>query len=247
MAKILIGTSGWSYGHWSGRFYPVDLPSSQWLPFHAERFPTVEINSTFYSLPSEQMVKGWESRTPLNFTFAVKASRLITHYKRLKNTQRALDVFMGRVGLLNRKLGPILYQLPPSLARDDALLEQFLAGLPANLTKAVEFRHTSWLVGSVFELLKKYNTAYCIISMPGFPVALETTASFAYIRMHGAESLYDYCYPDEQLQWWATRIYELSERGVDVYVYFNNDYKAYAIFNAIKLGQLISQGRNCDG
>lgn len=235
-----IGTSGWSYNHWLKRFYPPDIPPGDMLPFYAKSFSTVEINSSFYRLPFENMVLGWKKKTPANFTFAVKISRLITHYKRLKEVDDSLDLFFSRISLLGKKVGPILHQLPPSLQKNERLLGNYLSLLPKNFLHTVEFRNKSWLTSSIYKLLKKHKVAFCIISLQEFPLVLEVTADFVYIRLHGPEALYGSCYTEEDLSWWKEQIKGFVKQGLKVYVYFNNDYSAYAIENAQQLKQLLA-------
>ncbi|GAI34250.1 unnamed protein product, partial [marine sediment metagenome] len=149
-----IGTSGWHYDHWRVRFYPEKLIKAKWLEFYAGHFTTVELNNSFYRLPSEAAFATWRDSSPANFTFAVKVSRFITHIKRLRNTEEAVDNFVGRARILDGKLGPLLYQLPPNMHRNDEVLESFLSILPRGLKHVVEFRHESWLDDKVFEILR---------------------------------------------------------------------------------------------
>lgn len=218
-----IGTSGWQYGGWRGRYYPADLPSARWLEYYAASFATVEINSTFYHLPREKAVAGWRERAPANFTFALKASRQITHYRRLKGTDEPLRTFLSRARLLGPKLGPILYQLPPGLHRDDALLADFLASLPPDLPHAVEFRHASWFDDTVFDLLAKDGVAFCVISLVRFSCPVVATAPFLYLRFHGSGGKYWGSYSDGDLDRWAQQIVALAGGQKAVYAYFNND------------------------
>ena len=151
---IRIGTSGWHYGHWAGPFYPADLPKDKWLEYYAQHFDTVEINNTFYHLPKEQSLKRWHKLAPKDFIYSVKANRYITHIKRLKDSQEVLDRFFGRVRLLKKKLGPVLYQLPPGLHKDLGRLESFIKLLPKQRPSVFEFRHESWYCEDTFELLR---------------------------------------------------------------------------------------------
>jgi len=200
----------------------------------------VEINSSFYRLPFENMVKGWAKKAPEGFKFTLKMWRRVTHYKRLRDVKDDLGIFFTRMKPLEKNLGAILYQLPPSLKIDLPLLEKFLEMLPENLDQSIEFRHPSWLIPETFSLLKKFNIAYCIISMPEFPETVEITSNISYIRFHGREILYGSSYSDEELERWAEQIRDFSKQGVErVYIYFNNDYNAYAVFNALKLREFI--------
>ena len=210
------------------------------MPFFAKHFNTVELNNTFYHLPKEKTIENWRYNTPVGFTFAVKASRFITHIKKLKNLGDSLKIFLSRVYILKQKLGPVLYQLPPSMKKDSLRLAGFLKKLPASIKNVIEFRNSSWLDQEVFDILKKHNTAYCIVSMPDFPAKEEITADFVYIRMHGGKILYGSNYSVKELKAWAGDIKRFLKKSLDVYVYFNNDASAYAIENARTLRKLIT-------
>ncbi len=235
MPEYYIGTSGWHYEHWRELFYPVELPKEKWLHFYAGYFNTVELNNSFYRLPSEVAFINWQKASPNSFTYAVKVNRFITHIKRLRNVQEALQNFMSRVQLLGNKLGPLLYQLPPNMKRNEEVLEDFLALLPKSFRHAFEFRHESWLSDNIFDLLYRYNAGFCIYDMPGFTSPLVATADFAYIRFHGSAGLYWSCYTDEELSHWAHHIVELGKKLRAVYIYFNNDAEANAVKNALQL------------
>lgn len=238
-SKLRIGTSGWVYPHWQGVFYPDDLPTSEWFAYYAECFSTVEINNTFYQLPSEEVFLKWRDGAPPGFLFAVKANRYLTHMKKLKDAQEPLERFLGRARLLGNKLGPILYQLPPNWKCNPDRLRNFLSLLPNNLLHVIEFRDQSWLNEEVFNLLAEYQAAFCIVSMPDFPRLLRTTAPLVYIRMHGSEALYRSCYKEGELKRWAERIKGFLSEGRDVYVYFNNDTLGYAVRNARRLREIL--------
>ena len=231
-AKIFVGTSGWHYDHWRGRFYPEELPKLDWLSFYARSFPTVELNNSFYHLPSEKAFGRWRDSTPENFTFAVKVSRFITHIKKLKDVEEPLSNFLSRAKPLGKKLGPLLYQLPPGLHRNESLLENFLSMLPDDLSHVFEFRHESWLVKEVFDLLRRYNVGFCIFDMPDLTTPFEATSDFAYVRFHGSSSMYGGCYSDKELNDWAQSIASLAKDAKSVYVYFNNDIDGFAVVNA---------------
>jgi len=205
-----IGTSGWHYDHWRDRFYPEKLSKPQWLEFYASHFTTVELNNSFYRLPSEAAFTTWYNSSPTNFIFAVKVSRFITHIKRLKNSEEAVENFITRAKILKEKLGPLLYQLPPNMHRNDVVLASFLSNLPQGMKHVIEFRHQSWLEEEVFEILRKYNTGLCIFDMPSFTCPLVATADFAYIRFHGSSGLYSSCYSDEELANWAKGLASLA-------------------------------------
>ena len=241
--RYFIGTSGWHYDDWRGRFYPGKWPKSRWLEFYTRYFPTVELNNTFYRLPSEKAVANWYNISPPGFIFSIKVSSFITHIKKIQNTSEALSNFMSRTSFLNEKRGPLLYQLPPGMHRDDEVLTGFLKNLPDGYKHVVEFRHKSWLTDSVFELLRKYNAGLCVFDMPDLSCPLMATADFAYIRFHGRDSLYSSCYTDNELADWANRIAGLSVNLESVYIYFNNDVAGYALKNAVTIrGYLEREG-----
>ena len=242
MVRYIVGTSGWHYDDWRGRFYPKVLNKGKWLEFYAGNFTTVELNNTFYRLPSEKVFNNWYDSTPPDFVFSVKISRFITHIKRLKNTGEALQNFMSRVTLLKDKLGPILYQLPPTLHRDDEKLEVFLSDLPKGDKHVLEFRHESWLTDEVYDILRRYNVGICVFDMPDLSCPLLATADFAYIRFHGKDSLYSSSYSYEELADWAVKIERLAQNLDKIYIYFNNDIQGFAIKNAGKISELLSQG-----
>ena len=230
--RYYIGTSGWHYNHWQDRFYPGTLSKAKWLEFYASHFATVELNNSFYRLPSETAFAAWHESSPANFIFAVKVSRFITHIKRLKNTEEAVERFISRARILGEKLGPLLYQLPPNMHRNDETLESFLVTLPRGLKHVIEFRHQSWLEEKVFEILHKYNTGFCVFDMPSISCPLVATADFAYIRFHGSSVLYSSCYSDRELAGWAKGLADLTANLKAVYIYFNNDAEAFAVRNA---------------
>jgi uncharacterized protein YecE (DUF72 family) len=230
-----IGTSGWHYDHWRGRFYPQELIKTKWLEFYASHFATVELNNSFYRLPSEAAFATWYKSSPANFTFAVKVSRFITHIKRLRNIGDAVERFTARAKILREKLGPLLYQLPPNMHRNDEVLELFLSTLPRGMKHVFEFRHQSWFNENVFEVLHKYNIGFCVFDMPSVSCPLVATADFAYLRFHGSTGLYSSCYSDEELAHWARKLADLTADPKATYIYFNNDAEAFAVKNAITL------------
>jgi len=234
--QYYIGTSGWHYDHWRQLFYPDKLPKAKWLEFYSRHFTTVELNNSFYRLPSEEAFTNWRDSSPANFTFAVKVSRFITHIKRLKGIEEPVNTFLERAKILKEKLGPLLYQLPPSMHRDDERLESFLSILPLEFKHTFEFRHQSWLDGGVLEILRRYNAGLCVFDMPDLSCPLAATADFAYIRFHGSTGLYSSLYSDEELAEWAKRLAGLVPEVKEVYIYFNNDTEAFAVKNAMTLG-----------
>ncbi len=251
MGRILIGTSGFSYPYWGkGVFYPPDLKPRNRLTYYSHYFDTVEINSSFYRLPTTETLNRWRDVTPKDFIFAVKGSRLITHLKRLKHCEVSVSKFSERLSILDRKLGVILWQLPPSLPWSLEHLQNFLGFVRHLLPAArivLEVRHPSWLVDEVFALLSEANVALCLSDWSQLRVTEPLTADFVYVRRHGITSLYDSCYPPKSLQVDMKRILGWIEAGFDVYVYFNNDACGYAVQNALQLKQLMKEfGKNSD-
>jgi len=232
--RLYCGTSGWNYKHWREIYYPKRLPQSQWLGYYASEFDTVEINNSFYNLPEWETFKVWHDHVSQGFTFAVKASRYLTHMRKLTEPEEPLNRMLSRTAALGEKHGPILYQLPPRWKANIERLEDFIKLLPGNLRHVFEFRDNSWQTIQVFSLLERYGMGYCIMSAPGLPCHIISTADFSYIRMHNGGYDTEGRYTDESLAWWAGHIRNLLEIG-DVYIYFNNDYKGFAIENARKL------------
>jgi len=233
--QCYVGTSGWHYEHWRDRFYPEGLSKGEWLKFYASHFNTVELNSSFYRLPSESAFAVWYNSSPANFTFAVKVSRFITHIKRLKDTEEAVNKFTNRARILGEKLGPLLYQIPPSMHRNDEVLDSFLSTLPRGMKHVFEFRHQSWLEEEVFQILRKYNAGFCVFDMPSVSCPVVATADFAYVRFHGSTGLYFSCYSDEELADWTRKLTSLASNLETIYIYFNNDAEAFAVRNAMTL------------
>ena len=243
-AEIRIGTSGYSYKHWSARYYPADLKPSGWLNYYLRDFDTVELNNTFYTLPTEETFESWRQNTPPDFLFAVKGSRFLTHMIKLKDAERGLVNFMPRAELLGPKLGPILWQLPPGWKANVERLEEFLELLPPEHRYTFELRNETWMTDRVLEVLKKHNAAFCIYELAGYHSPLEITADWTYVRLHGPTAFkYQGSYSDEQMAAWAKRIRGWSRRLKAVYVYFDNDDRAYAVDNALTLKQFLSPAR----
>ena len=237
--EIRIGTSGWHYNHWIGPFYPEGLPKDRWLEHYAQHFDTVEINNTFYHLPREQTMRNWHDRVPAHFVFAVKASQYITHVKKLKDPQESLQRFLELAGLLRRRLGPILYQLPPSLHKDLERLDAFLACLPRQEHAVVEFRHASWYAPDTFDLLKRRHVALCIHDLGASAAPRIVTGRIVYVRFHGPEGRYAGNYPDPVLQDWAGWMTSQIGQVRALYAYFNNDVAGHAVANAQTLKQIL--------
>ena len=235
-----VGTSGWVYPHWKGVFYPPGLPVREWLKFYSSHFSTVELNNSFYRLPSEESFRNWEQITPPDFLFSVKGSRFITHIKKLKVTSRPVEVFLARARLLGPKLGPILFQLPPDWSCNLERLEAFLELLPGDLAFTFEFRNESWFNPEVYRLLERKGIALCLISLPGFVCPVKVTAPFDYIRMHGSGAVYGGLYGPEELSYWARLAKNFLKDGLDLYVYFNNDAFGFAVRNAAEFIEMLS-------
>jgi uncharacterized protein YecE (DUF72 family) len=239
---IRIGCSGWNYDHWRhGVFYPERCPARLWLDYYARSFDTVEVNATFYRLPRESAVANWVAESPPDFLFAVKMSRYVTHIKRLRDLPASLDLFYGRIAPLVRspKLGPVLWQLPGTFRRDDARLAEALAQLPRG-RHCFEFRHESWFVDDVYELLRRHGVALVIGDTPRRPFqAHELTADWTFVRFHHGHRGRGGNYSERELHEWAERLDGWRGRG-DVYAYFNNDWEGYAPRNAQLLQRLLA-------
>ena len=240
MDDVRIGTSGYHYNHWLGTFYPQGLPPPQMLAFYLRHFDTVEINNSFYRLPSVAAFENWRDSTPDDFCFAVKASRYITHMKKLKNPESGLNNFLPRVEVLGEKLGPVVFQLPPRWRCDVGRLAEFLSRLPAGRRFSFELRDPSWHNPTVYELLSRYNIAFCIYELAAFQSPLEITADFSYIRLHGPkEKAYQGSYNRSSLVEWANRIREWRRELKAIYLYFDNDEAGYAAKNAMEIKSLL--------
>ncbi len=238
-SRIYLGTSGWIYAHWSGIFYPSEISQNKWLEYYTQYFDTVELNSSFYHLPKENTFINWRKRTPPNFLFSLKASRYITHIKKLREAKDAWKKFIKNAQLLKEKLGPILFQLPPYLKIDLEVLEKFLKTLPPKYRYVFEPRNKTWYSPSVYQLFKKFNVSLCISSTPNYPSAEVITSDFLYLRLHGSKELYSSKYTTKELTFFAKKIKKWIKSGLDVYVYFDNDAFGYAVENALELKGLL--------
>jgi uncharacterized protein YecE (DUF72 family) len=236
---IRIGTSGWHYKHWIGRFYPDKLRADKWLEYYAQHFDTVEINNTFYHLPREQTMVNWHDRVPAGFLFAVKASRYITHVKKLNDPGETLQRFFDLANLLQEHLGPVLYQLPPSLHKNLERLDAFLAVLPRRDLAVFEFRHKSWYEQDTFDLLERWGVALCIHDLGDSASPRIVTGGRVYVRFHGTSGRYAGNYPDPLLQHWADWLKSQMGSARAIYVYFNNDISGHALNNARTLKQIM--------
>lgn len=245
MAKCSIGTSGWNYPHWGkGTFYPAGLSSPHWLDYYSRFFHTVEVNNTFYQLPKRETFERWRKGTPENFCFALKASRFITHVKRLKEPEKSLDLFYRAASGLGEKLGPVLFQLPPSWKINLDRLAAFLSILRRRrawreIPVVLEFREKSWLCREVYRLLEEHRVSLCLADFAQLPIDGPITAPLVYIRRHGPAGLYASKYSEAFLREEAKRLKRWLKEGRDVYIYFNNDAQGWAVENALTLQSII--------
>ncbi len=232
---IRIGTSGWQYRHWKKLFYPEKLRTTDWLRYYAGVFNSVEVNSSFYRLPETDVIRRWGESTPDEFCFAVKAPRSITHFKKLKNCEPQLDTMMARLEAFGARLGPVLFQLPPRWRCNPRRLADFLAMLPRDSRFAFEFRDPSWHCEEVYAMLAEYRAAFCIFDLDGQTTPLETPGDFIYLRLHGPRSAYTGNYRAQSLRTWLGRALGWQRKNKDVYVYFDNDARAYSAKNARRM------------
>lgn len=247
MARLLIGTSGWSYSGWRGILYPQELASAKWLSFYAENFDTAEVNYSFYHLPRASTYQNWYRQTPERFVFALKASRVITHIKRLHEVRESWSMFIeGALGL-KEKLGPVLMQFPPSFHATPENLERlgdFLeyANSGGTLRLALEFRHPSCFEAPTLTVLKRFGAALVIADSERYPAPeIAATAPFMYFRFHGPEAMFASSYSDRALRKWSRHMKAFLDDGVDVYAYFNNDVGGYAVLNARTLIRMLKK------
>ena len=237
-----VGTSGWVYAHWRGRFYPKDLPQSRWLEWYAERFDTVELNNSFYRQPSRAQFERWRRAVPPGFRYAVKLNRFITHIKRLNVDAPMIARSYDTVAGLGPALATMLVQLPPRFRFDRDRLDRFCDAVARRRRRhAIEPRDPSWLHDDAVSHLRERNLALCISDTPTWPTRITTTADFVYVRFHGPGRLYASPYDDDQLRAWARRIRGWRDEGRDVFAYFNNDERAYAPRDAARLRELVGE------
>ncbi len=246
---LYIGTSGWTYSHWQGIFYPDELSKQKWFRFYAQYFNTVEINYSFYHLPSEKTYQNWQEKASDNFIFAIKVSRYISHIKRLKNVKNSWLQFYSRAQLLENNLGPFLLQMPPNFLFNQENFKQLEKVLAENFSNsikklklAIEFRHKSWNNQKIFDLLKKYNVALVISNSSHWQEIIQPNlANFIYIRFHGPRGLFSSKYSSSELKNWAKKI-KKWEKNKDIFVYFNNDSNGFALQNAKELKRYLNLG-----
>ena len=238
---IHIGCSGWSYKHWRGIFYPEGLAQTRWFGRYAEEFDTVEINASFYRLPLESTFDGWREKAPQGFRYALKVNRFITHLKKLVGVESEIDRFIGLARRLGETLGPLLYQLPPSLHKDLRRLDQFLSRLPHDIEHVVEFRHSSWYDNEIRELLDRHDVGFVAHDLRGLVSPPWATGRTAYVRFHGSGGRYSGRYSDEKLLQWTEWCLEQAGSGRSVWCYFNNDIHGHAIDDARTLKSMVRQ------
>jgi uncharacterized protein YecE (DUF72 family) len=242
MARVLIGTSGWHYDSWRGPFFPKGLPLKEQLPYYSGQFSTTELNGVFYRTPTPEAVKSWRDQTGRDFIFAWKASKFITHWKRLSDKSvNSLELLEDRLSLLGSKAGPILFQLPPNFKADADRLTSFLKLLPKKRRYSFEFRHPSWYTPPILRLLRAQNISLCISDHHDAPAPWKRTANFVYVRGHGPTGRYKGHYSARTLSEWARRIGSWKKQGCDVFVYFDNDQKSAAPADARSLRKLMGQ------
>ncbi len=234
---ILIGTSGYNYPEWKGSFYPADLPATKFLPYYASRFPTVEINYTFYRMPTPKLVAGWRAQVPETFRFTLKAPKRITHDRRLRaaDVSESLQGFITAAAELGPQLAALLFQLPPNFKKDVGLLNEFLSLLPPKITAAFEFRNDSWLADDVYDALGARNIALCIADSEQRETPLVTTATYAYLRLR------DEGYGDGDIAQWAGTARTLGESASDVFVYFKHEDEGKGAAFGQQMMELIKQ------
>lgn len=237
------GCSGYHYDGWKRAFYPEDLSKKEWLPYYAKHFKTVEINNSFYRMPTEKKLKNWHDITPGNFRFTMKGSRYITHRKKLvydDKVKSGLKNFFDILENLEGKTGCVLWQLPGNLHRNDEKLDRFCSLLSSDFKNVMEFRHNSWFTEPVYDILNKHDIGYCMLSAPeGLPEEVLATSDTGYVRFHGKDNWYDYKYSREELNEWAQKLKKLSARRI--YLYFNNDAHANAPENAKQMREELGE------
>ena len=237
--KLYIGTSGWQYYHWRGKFYSENLSSKDFLKFYSKYFNTVEVNTSFYHFTKKSTLEKWKNEVNTNFLFSIKLHRLFTHFRKLKlnkEDKRILKETIENYKVLGKNLGPILIQLPPSLKKDLKTLEKFLKNFDKNLKLAIEFRHKSWLDKETYKFLKKKKIAFAVSDSPRWPTDIVKTCDFVYVRFHGKPHLFASKYEKEELVWYAKEIKKLKPKTL--FAYFNNDAEGYAIENALEFQKL---------
>lgn len=241
VSKIRIGCSGWVYKHWRGVFYSEGLPQRLWFERYAEEFDTVEINNSFYRLPSGDTFEKWRRQAPAGFCYAVKANRFLTQAKKLKDCEEPLERMMAAVRRLGDRLGPMLYQLPPKMKINLERLESFLRIIPHDVTSVFEFRHVSWYAPETYSLLNRYGASFCVHDMQRSKSERIAVGPAVYVRFHGGEGKYWGRYSDEGLLGWANWLIEQARAGRTCWCYFNNDIHGHAIEDVRTLLAMVRQ------
>jgi uncharacterized protein YecE (DUF72 family) len=236
---INIGTSGWHYDHWKGPFYPRNLPARKMLPYYASHFRTLEINNSFYQLPKKETLEMWRKTAPGDFIFSMKASRYITHMKKLKDAPKTLPLFLETARVLEPKLGPLLFQLPPRWHVSLQRLGDFLNALPRGLRYAFEFRDPSWFQDQVYRALEEHGAAFCIYELEGRISPKEVTSDFVYVRLHGPGRAYQGQYDAKTLSSWAGEFFTWAGQGREIFCYFDNDQAGYAAQDALRIQTMV--------
>jgi uncharacterized protein YecE (DUF72 family) len=238
---LYVGTSGWQYRHWREAFYPTGVPQRAWLDHYAQHFQTVELNNSFYRLPEALAFERWRDETPDGFVFAVKASRFLTHFRRLRDPEQPVKLFVDRARHLGSKLGPVLLQLPPQFPADPGRLAHALDQFPRSDRVAVEFRDESWYTPRVRRVLEDHRAALCLADHRGRVTPEWRTADWGFVRFHEGTDIPPPCYGEQALADWTRRIARLWSPEHDVFCYFNNDFRACAVRDAVRFAQLGSQ------
>ncbi|WP_347251870.1 DUF72 domain-containing protein [Legionella sp.] len=239
---LFIGTSGWSYADWSGLFYPKEVKADDFLPFYAQHFDTVELNNSFYKLPSVKNVRRWYELTPSNFIFSCKANRYITHMKKLQGIEKSVDSLLTVLNEFREKLGPILFQFPPYWHYNSARLKSFIENLPKNFNYTFEFRDKSWFCQETYDLLHSHQMSLCLYDYRGYQSPEIITGNFVYLRLHGPrKEAYTGSYKAQTLAEYAQKIMKWRKEGKSVYCYFDNDTKSCAPKDAIHLEEKVSR------
>ncbi|RJR33679.1 MAG: DUF72 domain-containing protein [Desulfobacteraceae bacterium] len=240
--NIHIGTSGWHYRHWKGTFYPKELSEKKFLDYYANHFQSVEINNSFYQIPKKESLLAWRNAVPSGFIFTVKASRFITHRKKLKDPEETLELFLDTISSLNDKLGPVLFQLPPSWGFNAERFYDFLESLPAGFRFAFEFRNPTWNNTQAYDALTEIGAAFCISDYEGTLSPKNITADFVYVRLHGPDEPYRGGYSTTALSGWAGAVSAWVDQGREVFLYFDNDEEGHAVRDALKLKNMLNSG-----
>lgn len=238
---VRVGCSGWQYRHWRGVFYPEHLPADRWLEYYVEHFDTVELNNSFYRLPDADAFSAWRHQLPSGFVMAVKASRYLTHLKRLRDPREPLDRLWARAQRLGDRLGPMLYQLPPRWHVNLERLSTFVAALPARRQHAIEFRDPDWYRPTTLSILERGRVALCLHDMTGSASPRLPVGPFIYLRLHGAGVRYGGSYSGQQLRGWADRLAGWANDELPAYVYLNNDQAGHAVRDAMRLRAMLER------